>query len=261
MTAPVIVGVLAPAGPEAAPDAVPLVLGPSLGTTTSVWDRARTELGSRHPVFAWDLPGHGVSPAATHPFTMSELAEAMLRAVDAAGIDRFAFAGISLGGVVGLQLALDHPDRVAALTLVCSLPRIGTPEGWRQRASDVRTKGTPSLVTGSASRWFTAEFLEREPDATARILHRLLDIDDESYALCVEALGATDLRERLAELRIPLNLVVGDQDPVIPVAEAQAIVAAAPQGSLHVVPGTSHLAAVERPDLVAALITTESSTP
>jgi len=144
---------------------------------------------------------------------------------------------------------------------VCSLPRIGTPEGWRQRASEVRAQGTPSLVTGSASRWFTTEFLEREPDAAARILHRLLDIDDESYALCVEALAATDLRSRVGELAIPLNLVVGDQDPVIPVPEAEAVVAAAPRGSLHIVPGTSHLAAVERPDLVAALITTESSTP
>lgn len=95
----------------------------------------------------------------------------------------------------------------------------------------------------------------------ARILHRLLDIDDESYALCVEALATTDLRERLGELQIPLTLIVGDRDPVIPVAEAQAIAESARHGSLHIVPGTSHLAAVERPDLVAALIITESSTP
>jgi len=258
MTVPVIVGVLIPAGADASPDAIPLVLGPSLGTTTTIWDRARTELGTRHPVFVWDLPGHGVSPATTDPFTMSELAEAVLRALDAAGIDRFAYAGISLGGVVGLQLALDHPRRVAAVTLVCSLPRIGTTEGWRQRASDVRLQGTPSLVGGSASRWFTPEFLEREPDVASRVLHRLLDIDDESYALCVEALAATDLRARVGELESPLTLIVGEQDPVIPVEEARAIAGSAPHGSLHIIPGTSHLAAVERPDRVAALITESS---
>jgi 3-oxoadipate enol-lactonase len=261
MTVPVIVATESPADGGAPDGALPLVLGPSLGTTTAIWDRTRALLAARHPLLAWDLPGHGASPAAAEPFTMPELADGVLRAVDAAGIDRFAYAGMSLGGVVGLQLALRHPDRVAALAMICALPKIGTAEGWTQRAADVRALGTPSLVTGSATRWFTPGFLEHEPDIASRVLHGLLDIDDESYALCVDALRETDLRDAVAGLRVPLVLIVGDADPVIPVEEARTVAADAPRSTLHVIADASHLAAVEHPAQVAGILLTETSTP
>ncbi|MGE3192608.1 MAG: alpha/beta fold hydrolase [Microbacteriaceae bacterium] len=241
--------------------ALPLVLGPSLGTTTAVWDRARPLLTSSHPVLAWDLPGHGASPATTEPFTMAELAEGVLRAVDAAGIGRFGYAGISLGGVVGLQLALDHPHRVSRVAIIASLPKIGTREGWLQRSADVRAMGTPSLVTATAGRWFTPGFLDRERDVSARVLHELLDVDDESYALCVDALRETDLRERLRGLAVPFTLIAGDSDPVIPVDDARAAVDSAPDGTLHVVAEASHLVAVEHPAEVAGILVTEMGTP
>ncbi len=69
------------------------------------------------------------------------------------------YAGSSLGGFVGLQLALDHPDRVTRVAMIGSLPKIGTREGWLQRSADVRSMGTPSLVTATAGRWFTPAFL------------------------------------------------------------------------------------------------------
>ncbi|MEZ5190367.1 MAG: alpha/beta fold hydrolase [Schumannella sp.] len=246
MSVPVITATMTP-GPDGA---LSLLLGPSLGTTTQVWDRARPALAGVAPLLSWDLPGHGRSPAAAGAFTMSELAEGVLRAADDAGIERFDAAGISLGGVASLQLAADHPDRVRAVIMVCSLPRIGTREGWLQRAADVRAMGTPSLVTGSAGRWFTPEFIDDERDLSARVLHGLMDIDDESYALCVDALREADL---WAELRPPLSVIAGARDPIIPLAEAEAA-AAAGRGILHIVEDASHLAPVEKPDEVAALI-------
>ncbi|HEV7740882.1 MAG TPA: alpha/beta fold hydrolase [Pseudolysinimonas sp.] len=238
-----------------------LVLGPSLGTTTAIWDRVRPLLAPSHPLLAWDLPGHGASPAAAAPFSMEELAQGVLDAIDAAGVERFAFAGISLGGVVGLQLALDDPKRVTSLAMVCALPKIATADTWLKRAADVRAMGTPSLVTATAGRWFTPAFLDRERDVSSRVLHGLLDIDDESYALCVDALRETDLRERVSELKIPLSLIVGDSDPVIPLEDARTTVAAARQGTLHVIAAASHLAAVEHPAQVAGILVTETSNP
>jgi 3-oxoadipate enol-lactonase/4-carboxymuconolactone decarboxylase len=260
MTVPVIVATETPT--DGGHDgAKPLVLGPSLGTTTAVWDRARPLLAPSHTLLGWDLPGHGASPATTEPFTMAELAEGVLRAMDAAGVEKFGYAGISLGGIVGLQLALDHPDRVTRVAMVCSLPKIGTREGWLQRSADVRAMGTPSLVTATAGRWFTPAFLDRERDISSRVLHGLLDIDDESYALCVDALRETDLRDRVPHLKVPLILIAGDGDPIIPLDEAQATADAAPDGSLHIVDGASHLAAVEHPAEVAGILVTEMSTP
>lgn len=258
MTVPRIVATLtAPGGLH--DGATALVLGPSLGTTTAIWDRARPLLAPSHPLLGWDLPGHGASPATAEPFTVAELAEGVRRALDAAGVATYAYAGISLGGIVGLQLALDDPQRVTTLAMVCSLPKIGVTETWLQRAADVRAMGTPFLVSGTASRWFAPGFLERESDISARVLHGLLDIDDESYALCVDALREIDLRDRVPELAMPFSLIVGDNDPVIPLDEARSTVAAAPQGTLHVLADAAHLAAVERPDEVARILTKEMS--
>lgn len=253
MTAPVIVGTTS-APPTGAEDSLALVLGPSLGSTTAIWDRAVPYLAPTHPVLRWDLPGHGSSPATTSPFSTAEIAEGVLRAADAAGLDRFAAIGISLGGVVSLELALAAPDRVAAVTMICSLPKIGTPETWTQRAADVRAMGTPFLVTGSAGRWFTPAFLEAEPEVASRVLNNLLDIDDESYALCADALRVVDLRDRIASLTMPFTIIAGELDPIIPLEDAAAAVASAPDGKLLVVDGASHLAAVEKPDVVAGLV-------
>jgi len=253
MSVPVIVGT-ASAPPTTAGDAVPLVLGPSLGSTTAIWDRAVPYLAPTHPVLRWDLPGHGSSPATAAPFSTGEIAQGVLRAADAAGIDRFAAVGISLGGVVSLELALAAPDRVSSVIMICSLPKIGTPETWLQRASDVRAMGTPWLVTGSAARWFTPAFLEAEPDVASRVLNGLLDLDDESYALCADALREVDLRDRIAGLGMPFTIIAGELDPIIPIEDARAAVSAARDGHLHIVEGASHLAAVERPDVVAGLV-------
>jgi pimeloyl-ACP methyl ester carboxylesterase len=147
------------------------------------------------------------------------------------------------------------------VAIIGSLPKIGTRKGWLQRAADVRAMGTPSLVTASAGRWFTPAFLEREPEVSSRVLHGLMDIDDESYALCVDALRETDLRDRLRGLEVPFTLIAGDSDPVIPVDEARAAVESAPDGTLHVVEDASHLVAVEHPAEVAGILVTEMRNP
>jgi 3-oxoadipate enol-lactonase len=239
---------------------VPLLLGPSLGTRVArVWERAVPFLAERHPLFGWDLPGHGVSPAAVDGFTVEELASGVLAAADEAGLSRFAAAGVSLGGNVSLALGLLAPSRVVSVALVCSLPRIGTPEAWATRAADVRASGTPSLVQGSASRWFAPGFIASSPTVSSPLLEDLMDVDDESYALCVEALALTDLRGLVSKLTVPFTVIAGALDPVIPLPDAEAAVASASSGALHVIPDSSHLAVVEKPAEVAAAVLSEVS--
>jgi 3-oxoadipate enol-lactonase len=237
---------------------LPFVLGPSLGTRVArVWDGVRPLLADRHPLFGWDLPGHGVSPAATSGFTVDEVAEGVLRAVDDVGLGRFAVAGISLGGLVSLALGLRAPERIVATTMICSLPRLGTAEGWAERAASVRASGTPSLVQGSASRWFAPGFIESSPTVASPLLNDLMDVDDESYALCNEALGAADYRARVRDLAMPLTVIAGELDPVLTLAAAEETAAAARTGSFHVIAGASHLAPVEKPAEVAAILLSE----
>lgn len=259
MTVPRLLGSFAPGTAPAAANPL-LVLLSSLGTTTALWDGVVAELrtdpraaGLR--ILRIDLPGHGASPAATEPFTIGELADAVLAVVDEAGGGAFHVAGVSLGGAVALELAIAHPERVLALVTSCSGARIGTPNGWAERAASVRAGGTASLVTGSASRWFAPGFLERDATgAGARALTTLVDVDDESYARCAEALAWFDRTADLGGLDVPTLAISGEHDAVAAPESLQALADAVPGGRHVSIPGASHLAVLEAPAVAAELI-------
>lgn len=247
MTVPTIVA----AGPHGPGGAPLLVLGPSLGTSTLLWDDAGAILGDRYRVLTWDLPGHGLSPAAPEPFTVGELADAVVRVLDELGEARIRYAGVSLGGAVGLELLLRHPDRVEAAAIICSAARISEPAAWHDRAAHVRVQGTASLVVPSAQRWFAAGSIERHPVVTGRLLHALRDADDESYARCCEALALFDARGALGAIDAPVLVLRGAEDPVISEADAVLVADGVRDGRLVTVEGAGHLAPAEQPEVVA----------
>lgn len=128
---------------DGAGTAPPLILGPGLGTTLSVWEPQAAALARGRQVIRYDLPGHGGSPAGLLPAvaTVGDVAGLVLALVDRLGIDRFAYAGISFGGAVGTWLAVNHPERVTSLVLICTSARFGEPDGWHERARLVPNRG------------------------------------------------------------------------------------------------------------------------
>ncbi|WP_375399463.1 alpha/beta fold hydrolase [uncultured Amnibacterium sp.] len=252
---PLLHGVTDPTGSSASATRL-LVLGPSLGTTAETWDAVAERLRPTCRVIRFDLPGHGRSPASTHPFTVAELADAVVALVDSVGGGRFAYAGVSLGGAIGIELAAGpHAGRLDALAIVCSNARIGTPDGWRARAAQVRGQGTASVVAGSAERWFAPGFLQREPDVGGRALSALVDVDDESYAACCEALAGFDRTEHLAKVVVPALVVHGDSDLVVNVADAEELAASIPGAGRVQLHDVGHQAELEAPELLAAALT------
>ncbi|KIS25529.1 alpha/beta hydrolase [Arthrobacter sp. SPG23] len=236
-----------------------LVVGPSLGTSSVLWTQAGALLGTDVDVVAWDLPGHGVSPAATEPFDVAELADAVVELVDSiAPGGRFHYAGVSLGGAIGLQLGIKHGERLRSLSVQCSGAKIGTPEGWLERAETVRTQGTAVMIQGSAERWFARGFMDREPEVSSRLLHSLRDADRFSYAFCCEALAGFDVRAELGSIRVPTQAVAGVEDTVVPPSFAKEIVdgITAGGGTANAVTleGVAHLAPAEAPAHVAELL-------
>lgn len=228
-----------------------LVLGPSLGTSTTLWETAAPALRSRFRLLAWDLPGHGESVDAAAPFTVAELADAVADAVPG----RFFYAGVSLGGATGLELLLRHGDRVRAAAIVASGARLGEPQGWRERAAQVRRESTSSIIVASAQRWFAPASMARNPDLTGRLLHDLQDADDESYALCCGALAGYDVRQRLHRIHAPVLALWGRQDAVAPEAKATEIAAGVEAGESAVIEDAAHLPPAEQPEAtVAALV-------
>ncbi|MEU0494182.1 4-carboxymuconolactone decarboxylase [Mycobacterium sp. NPDC006124] len=250
MTVPRLVGTLT-GGPADAPT---LILGPSLGTSAdTLWAPVTRILRDHVRVVAWDLPGHGRSPSG-EDFTMADLAAGVLALADRVGAETFHYAGDSVGGCVGLQLLLDAPERVRTATLLCTGAKIGTEDGWRERAAAVLDGGTAAVRDGSAQRWFAPGFVDRHPEVAASLLGALRDADPRGYVQTCEALAAFDVVDRLADVHVPVLAVAGAQDVATPPESLQRIASGVRDGRLEVLDGVGHLAPAEAPTIVADLI-------
>lgn len=229
-----------------------LVLGPALGTSAAtLWSECAALLGDDVDVVAWDLPGHGTDTShAPAGLRIEDLAAAVLERVDGP----FHYAGDSVGGVVGLQLLLDAPERVLSAVLLCTGARVGTRELWAERIEQVRRSGTPSLVTSSAERWFAPGFVAREPARASALLHALSDADDAGYSAVCGALADFDVRDRLGEITAPVLAVAGTHDGATPPALLAELADGVVDGRLVVLPDVGHLAPAEAPAAVADLV-------
>ncbi|MFE5035789.1 3-oxoadipate enol-lactonase [Streptomyces sp. NPDC056683] len=230
-------------GPASAPV---LLLGPSLGTSYALWDAVAPELSITHRVVRWDLPGHGGSAPGLIKAgaTVGDLAELVLALADSLGIERFAYAGVSLGGAVGLHLAVHHPDRLENLAVICSSAHFGGSKAWEERAERVRREGVEWLAENAPGRWFTAGF------TVPRLVEDQRTADPEAYAACCDALAAFDLRDRLGEIAVRTLLIAGRQDTATPPPHLREIADAVAAATLVELPGAAHLAPAQCPEAV-----------
>ncbi|MBO0891700.1 MAG: alpha/beta fold hydrolase, partial [Acidothermales bacterium] len=182
-------------GPE---DAPALVLAPSLGTTSRLWQAQLGVLARTHRVVRYELPGHTGTPAPPGPCTVDRLGRSVLELLDELGVGRFGYAGVSIGGLVGTWLASEVPERVDRLALLNTAARVGTADAWHDRAAAVRTRGLAPLAEGIVARWFAPATTARKPELVTEHRDALAGMDAEGYAGCCEALASADLRTRLA---------------------------------------------------------------
>lgn len=251
MPEPALVPVAAAAldGPAGAPV---LVLGNSLGTNAAVWDRQVTEFRQHFRLVRYDLPGHGGSPAPAAPYTIAGLGAGVLALLDSLGVWRFAYCGISLGGMIGMWLAAAAPDRISALGLVCTSAYLPPADGWRGRASQVRDTGMASVSATVVGRWFTPSFAATAPQVVSEFTAELERTDPAGYAGCCEAIADMDLRGDLPAITAPTLVIAGADDPATPPEHGAAIASLVMAGRLDVIPATAHLATVEAADAVSS---------
>ncbi len=245
---------IAMTAPVGAADAPLVVLGPSLGTSTILWEDVIPVLAADYRVVAWDLPGHGAAPVATEPFTVGEVADAVADRIRELSGEPIRYAGVSLGGAVGLELSLRHPDLVDRAAIVASGAQLGDPTAWHERAAQARAQSTSSLIVGSAQRWFAPDSIARRPELTGRLLHALQDADDDSYARCCEALAVYDVRPQLATIGLPVLAAWGEFDAVAPEAKAVEIAEGVRDGRAVRIDGAAHLPPAEQPEATARVL-------
>jgi 3-oxoadipate enol-lactonase len=205
-----------------------LVLSNSLGASLEMWAPQVEAFCGRFRLLRYDTRGHGASSVPVRPYTIERLATDVLRLLDAHGVERASFCGLSMGGTVGMWLGAHAPDRLERLVLCNTAPYFGPPEVFEARIDAVRREGLAGLVDGILERWFTPAFRAADPATVQRIREMVLATPVEGYAGCCAALRDLDEREDLARIRVPTLVIAGSHDPSSSPGAALAMAAAIP---------------------------------
>lgn len=234
-------------------DAPALILSSALGTTAEMWQPQLPDLSTRFRVITYDHRGHGRSSVPPGPYSLADLASDVLGLMDELTISAADFAGLSLGGMVGMWLGVYAPQRVMRLALLCTFAEIDSPELWTERAKTVRDSGTASMIDASIDRWFTTDFQQSNPQVVARYREVLAAVPDEGYAACCEAIRAMDVASHLNEIEAQTLVIAGTHDAGATPAVGRGLAQAIPNGRFEEVEA-AHLANVEKPDAVSGLL-------
>lgn len=227
-------------GPEGAPW---LVLCNSLGTDLTMWD-AQLPLAGPFRLLRYDRRGHGLSDSPPPPYALADLGGDVIALMDALGIARARFCGLSIGGLTGQWLGLHAGNRFDRIVVCATAARIGTPESWAGRIAAVTADGLAPLVEATAERWFTPDFRASHPGVVTDILARFAATPVAGYAGCCAALAQADLRAELAAIPCPVLAIAGADDPVCPPADLAAIADGVADGRQITLPGR-HIVNVE----------------
>jgi 3-oxoadipate enol-lactonase len=232
-----------------------LLLGGSLGTTLEMWEPQLAALEPIAQLVRFDHRGHGRSPVPAGPYRIDDLGHDVLRLMDDLQLERANYCGLSIGGMVGQWLAINAPERLDRLILICTAAFLPPADPWLERAAAVRSAGTPEVIADVVvARWFTEPFADTHPETVARHRAMIAATDSGGYAACCEAIAAMDLRAGLPSVTTPTLVLSGAQDPSIPPSHGRLIADAVPGSGYELLDPAAHLSTVERADAVNELI-------
>jgi 3-oxoadipate enol-lactonase len=230
------------------PDAPTIVLSGSLGSTTAMWEPQLRALAGRFRVVRYDHPGHGGSPLPDRPLSLEDLGRGVLDLLDTLGVERTAFCGLSLGGIVGMWLGSRASERLTRLALCCSRARFAPAAHWEERATIARRDGLEALADAALERWFTARFRETSPHVVEQYRRMLVSIPAEGYARCCEVLRDADVRAELGSISVPTLVLSGASDPAVTPEDIRELADGIPDAYTVELRDAAHLANVEQPE-------------
>ncbi len=228
-----------------------VMLSHSLGASLDMWAPQMEWLEPGYRVLRYDLRGHGSTDAPSGAYTLEQLGDDAIALLDALGVDTVHWVGLSIGGMIGQSVALNHPDRLKCVAL-CDTAAVVPEEAqpiWQERIDDALSKGMKSQVDATMERWFTAPYLSANSPAVQRIRDQFLATPVAGYVGCGEAIRRLNYLERLNEIKKPTLIMVGEEDLGTPVAASEAIHARISNSKLVVLPSAAHLTNVEQSEL------------
>ena len=243
-------------GPDGAPV---LVLANPIGTTRAIWAAQVHVLQEHFRLLRFELRGHGEpgarSAAPPGPYSIAELGTDVLSLMRDHGVTTAAYCGISLGGMIGLWLAANAPERISSLVVCCAaITPMPSRQAWLDRAALVRSAGMAAISDMIPPRWFTADFIARQPAAVSAVMDMLLGTDPQGYAGCAEAIAEVDLAPALSAIKAPTLVLAGAEDLAAPPWQGARTALGIAESRLTVIRGASHLAPYQTPGPVTAAI-------
>ena len=224
-----------------------LLFSNSLGTTFSMWDGQLPAFEKHFRVLRYDTRGHGQSSVTPGPYSAAQLGNDVLSLLDALQIQSVYFCGLSMGGMIGMWLGTNAPERLRKLVLCNTAAKFGTPEGWNTRIETVRKGGMNSIATGVIERWFTPAFRASHPDEVATVQRNLESVNPEGYVANCAAVRDFDHRAALSSIGVPTLVIAGAHDPATPPSDGRFIAENIP-GAQFIELAAAHLSNIEDRD-------------
>jgi len=240
---------------ESTGEGSPVLLVMGLGMNATGWWRTVPVLAERFRVLAFDNRGMGRSGAPPGPYTMAELAADAVAVLDAAGEAGAHVYGVSLGGMIAQEIALRHPDRVRSLVLAATTPGgeravLAGPETlafFQRRAAMPPEEAVWASVPYNYGPRTRAEHAGRIGEDIVRRLR--FPFAPEPYRAQLAAALGHDAHERLGAVAVPTLVVHGEQDRMVPVANAHLLAGAIPGAELRLSPEAGHLYFTDDPQV------------
>lgn len=234
-----------------------LLLIHSLGTDSRMWQPQLDAFAAVRRVVAVDLPGHGRSSAQPGEYRLDDLGRDLLQVADQAGHTRFDVCGISLGGMLGLWLAANAPERVLTLVASNTAARLGSEEQWSVRMHTVLEQGMEAIRPTVMTRFFTSGFDLRHPAQFEAVTEMFRAVDPVGYAGCCALLRDADISEKVTAIRCPTLIIGGEEDVATPPTQAEWLHRQIRGSRLQIIPQAAHLANLEQPETFTRLVLTE----
>src|SRR5437763_5341045 len=236
-------------GPERAPW---LIFSNSLATSLAMWDEQAAALTDLFRLLRYDQRGHGGSDAPAGRYAFDTLLDDALALMDALGIAKATFTGLSMGGATALGLAERHPERFERI-IVADSPCQSTPQSsqqWEERIAVAQKQGIEALVEPTVARWFSPETVASNPAYLDKIRGMIRATPVNGFIGCAAALAAHDYASAVTSVKCPTLFIVGEKDGATPAAMAKLHekLHAKLSGSRFItLPGAGHISNMDRP--------------
>ena len=226
----------------------------ALGADADLWEDMAQRMPAGIGSVRYDLRGHGETAVTPAPYSLRQLSGDLLALMDALDITRATICGISIGGLIAQQVAIDAPHRVESLILCNTALRIGSAEGWQARMDAVASRGLADMADEITARWYAPSFPVHAPERAADLRRRLAGMSAVGYIGACAALRDGDLRNDSPAIISPTLVVSGSADIAAPSVQGRELAAAIPHAKFADVAGAGHLPCIENPAALAALI-------